>query len=149
VSCEELAEVRGGGWALESTPPHFAHGFVMKRKRLRSRGDHRQANTNVRMLAQAKRADRKDLPVGLAEDLKSRMGKDIRDDPDLDAERFLLDDLGEMRDFRAREGAALFADFFRKVASSDEAVTQEAVDIEARDEIHDRRKRRYAALRAG
>ena len=64
----EVAKEAGGRGALERPVPHAFGLLLMQGKRLRRRRDHGNAHAHIGLFAEAERAEREDLAVGLAKD---------------------------------------------------------------------------------
>ena len=60
--------------ALDCATPHVLSHALVQRERFRRRRDHGNASMNVGLLAEPKRAQHKDLAVGLAKNLEPGMG---------------------------------------------------------------------------
>ena len=92
---------------------------------------------NVGLFAQTERAQRQHLPVGLAKQLEARMRQRVRHDADLDADRLVLHQRDEMLGLRPRQCAALAPDLLRQAEPADQAVAQEMLHLDRRDQIDD------------
>ena len=130
-------ETHGGGTFERACPKLPRHLFV-QRQRLRRRRDHRHADADIRLLAQAKRAQRQDLPVGLTENLEAGVRQGVEHDADLHADRLVLHQRGEMLGFGAGQCAALAAQLFRQIVAADQAVAQKALHLGSGDQVDDR-----------
>src|SRR2546423_11758809 len=86
------------------------------------------------------------MPIGLTEDLKSRMRQRIRHDADLDADWLVGHQAGEMLRLGAREFAARGARLLRQIEACCEPVAEEALHLGGGDEIDDGRLASAKAL---
>ena len=90
---------------------------------------------DIGLFAQPKRAEREDLAIGLAEDLKAVMGQRAGHDADLDADRLVLHQRTKMLGLGAGAGAPVALDGVGKIGAAHQTVAQRSLDLGPRNQI--------------
>ena len=93
----------------------------MQCERLRCRGDHGHTDPYIGLRAEAKRAQREHLPIGLAKNLKTRMRQRVGNDADLDTHRLLFDHTQKVFKLLAGEGTPRATNALGQIVATDQA----------------------------